>query len=131
MLQKSGQKTFSPEASVIGRVVGSVLSDCYTCGGGKIREWVVVSQCAQACHLISEGGVKDMTDPDAIRVMAWAELLNASQEGATDWRLLKRVMREIEEAGRAMLALYLRKLVLHVDRQDRCAEELEVGPRIA
>jgi hypothetical protein len=127
VVQKSqDQRTFSPEASMVDRVVGSVLSDCYTCGGGKIREWVVVSQCAQACHLICEGGVKDMTDPDAIRVMAWAELLNASQEGATDWRLLKRVMREIEEAGRAMPALYLRKLVLHVDGQDRCAEAQEV-----
>jgi GTPase SAR1 family protein len=127
LVPKSKQnETFSPEASVIDRVAGSVLSACYKCGGGKIREWVVVSQCAQACHLICEGGVKDMTDPDAIRVMAWAELLNASQEGATDWRLLKRVMREIEEAGRAMPALYLRKLVLHVDGQDRCAEAQEV-----
>jgi hypothetical protein len=126
VVQKSQeQRIFSPEASTVDRVVGSVLSDCYTCGGGKIREWGVVSQCAHACHLISEGGVKDMTDPDAIRVMAWAELLNASQEDATDWRLLKRVMREIEEAGRAMPALYQRKLVLHVDGQDRCAEAQE------
>ncbi len=35
-------------------------------------------------------------------------------------------MSEIEEAARVIPALYLRKLVLHVDGQNRCAEAQEV-----
>jgi hypothetical protein len=143
VLQKpKGQKIFSPEASVVDRVAGSVLSESYTCGEGNIREWVVVSQScllraktcldaaasvfssktlerseselSAACDVREEGakdlqwtgvtvdrcgqvacdareeGAQDLqwTGADSIRVMAWAELFDASQQGATDWRLM-------------------------------------------
>jgi hypothetical protein len=90
------------------------------------REWVVVSQCAQSCRLSWEEGDTQSPGADAIRVMAWAQLFGASHQGVTEWRLLTRVMREIEEAARVMPGLYLRKLVLHVYRQNRCAEAQEV-----
>jgi hypothetical protein len=127
VLQKAkGQKTFSPEASVVDRVAGSVLSESYTCGGGHVTEWIVLSQCAKACRVGSEEGDSQSPGADSIRVMAWAELFDASQQGATDWRLLARVTREIEEAAHMMPAMYLRKLVLCVDGQNRCAEAEEV-----
>ena len=161
VLQKpKGQKIFSPEASVVDRVAGSVLSESYTCGEGNIREWVVVSQSCRlraetcldaaastcssktlerseselsaaatpvACDAPEEGAQNlQWTGADSIRVMAWAELFDASQQGATDWRLMTRVMREIEVAARKMPGLYLRKLVLYVDMQGRCAKAEEV-----
>ena len=71
VLQKSkGSKIFSPESSVVDRVAGSVLSESYSCGGGSITEWVVVSQCAQSCRLSSEEGDTQSPGADAIRVMA-------------------------------------------------------------
>jgi hypothetical protein len=113
----------SPEASVVDRVAGSVLSEPYKCGDGSVTEWVVVSQRARSCRASAEASQMQRTDADSICVMAWAELIHPSTHGASDWRLLKRVMREIEELGRSMPTMYLRKLVLHVDEQDRCAKE--------
>ena len=62
VLQKSGdQDNFSPEASagspeasVVNRVAGSVLSESYACGDGSVTEWVVVSQCAQSYRASAE-----------------------------------------------------------------------------
>eukprot|EP00802_Teleaulax_amphioxeia_P001956 Tamp_01958.p1 GENE.Tamp_01958~~Tamp_01958.p1 ORF type:complete len:1448 (+),score=382.62 Tamp_01958:367-4344(+) len=133
VLQPSGgdrPENFSPEdpaagspgaASVVDRVAGSVLSESYTCGGGSVTEWVVVSQGAT----VLERQEAD-ADSSAIRVMAWAELIPPAAQGAADWRLLRRVLREIEEAGRRMPATYLRKLVWYVDEQGRPADPEEV-----
>ena len=44
----------------------------------------------------------------------------------TDWRLLKRVMHEIECAERESPGLYLRKLFLYVDEDGQCAVPKEV-----
>ena len=69
---------------------------------------------------------------DCIRIMGWVEL--SSEEGATDWRLLTRVMREIEDLasgwGHARdrghaVGLCLRKMAFYVDARGTPA----VSPR--
>jgi hypothetical protein len=55
-------------------------------------------------------------------VVAWAELINGSQLGATDWRLFKRVMHEVECEERESPGLYLRKLALYVGADGQLAE---------
>jgi len=72
VLQKSkGQKTFSPESSVVDRVAGSVLSESYTCGEGNIREWVVVSQSCLLLDLLRRRGERLLLqNTRALRVRA-------------------------------------------------------------
>ena len=128
-LPGSKDQHYAAEASVVDRVAGSVLSSSYKCGGGDVTEWVVLSQLARSNHAIT---VKTEADGlelarDSIRVVAWAELFNRShQQGSTDWRMLQRVMAEIEETGRRVPGLYLQKLVVHVDELGRCSEPVEV-----
>ena len=35
---------FAPDAPVVDRIAGSVLSEAYACGGGIVREWAIVSR---------------------------------------------------------------------------------------
>jgi hypothetical protein len=72
VLQKpKGQKIFSPEASVVDRVAGSVLSESYTCGEGNIREWVVVSQSCLLLDLLRRRGERLLLqNTRALRVRA-------------------------------------------------------------
>jgi hypothetical protein len=116
-------KHYAPEAAIVDRVAGSVMSDTYTCGGGNVTEWVVVSQCTKSCHVGAvDGTPEDLTELDSIRVVAWAELINESQHGTTDWRLFKRVMHEVECEERESPGLYLRKLALYVGADGQCAK---------
>jgi small ubiquitin-related modifier len=115
-------KHYAPEAAIVDRVSGSVMSDTYTCGGGNVTEWVVISQCTKSCHVGAVDGTPQGPEWDSIRVVAWAELINGSQLGATDWRLFKRVMHEVEGAERESPGLYLRKLALYVGADGQCAE---------
>ena len=115
----------APEASsvldsVVDRVAGSVLSQTYKCGGSSVTEWVVVSQRAKSCRVsTSEGDM--LQDSDAIRVMAWVELKDTSKRGATDWRILQRVMLDIARAEGGVPGLSLRRLVLYVNAQGVCS----------
>ena len=111
---------------VVDRVAGSVLSQIYKCGGVVVTEWVVVSQRAWSCRVstVEEDMMQDSAVPnaDAIRVIAWVEFkTKPSQRGATDWRLLKRVMRDIERAEGGLPGLSLRRLVLYVNSQGVCS----------
>ena len=113
---------YAPEAVIVDRVAGSVMSDTYTCGGCDVTEWVVVSQCTKSCHVAAVDGTPQDPESDSIRVVAWAELINDFQHGATDWRLHKWVMHEIECEERGSPELYLRKLVLCVNADGQCAK---------
>jgi len=124
-------KQFAPEFTIIDRVAGSVLSDTYKCGGGDVIEWVVLSKHWQPSHVSTTDGtpVSQAAElgSESIRVMAWAELIKPSQHNAaTDWRLFKRVMHEIEKAESEVPGLCLLKLAVHVDAQGRHAEPQEV-----
>jgi len=124
---------FAPETyifdPVVDRVAGSVLSQTYKCGGVGVTEWVVVSQRAKSCLVSTahEDIMHDSAVPDAIRVMAWVEFkTKTSKRGATDWRLLKRVMLNIERAEGGVPGLSLRRLVLYVNAQgmSSCLKEM-------
>ncbi len=78
---------FAPDAAVVDRIAGSLLSESYEIGVGIVREWVIVSR-----PWADGTAGKEQKN---IRVMGWVEL--SSSGGATDWRLFKRVMREIEK----------------------------------
>jgi len=112
--QKSGDKKqhFAPEATVVDRIAGSVLSAAYTCGGGKTKEWVVLSRPLA----LAEQGHGEQQVPvaaDCICIMGWVTLL--SKEGATDWRVFRMVIKEIEQMWDEAPGLSLRKLVFFVD----------------
>jgi hypothetical protein len=69
---------YAPETAVVERLCRSVLSAAYKCGGGRVREWVMVSR----------DQMKEQTNPEAadhasdcIRVMGWVSL--SSDKGAT------------------------------------------------
>ena len=69
---------YAPETAVVDRRCGSVLSAAYKCGGGRVREWVIVSR---------DQMVQEQANPEAavhasdcIRVMAWGSL--GSDKGA-------------------------------------------------
>ena len=85
---------FALEAAVVDRITGSVLSAAYKCGGGRIREWVVLSRPLAGQEQESEPR-EVLVAADCICIMGWAEL--SSQQGATDWRVFRMVMKEIEE----------------------------------
>jgi len=112
--EKRGDKKlhFAPEAAVVDRIAGSVLSAAYKCGGGSTREWVVLSR--PLTEQAKEGGSQKVpVAADCIRVMGWSEL--SSQQGATDWRVFRMVITEIEEMQREAPGLYLQKQALYSD----------------
>jgi Leucine-rich repeat (LRR) protein/GTPase SAR1 family protein len=116
--------TSAPETAVVDRICGTVLSEAYTCGEGDIREWVIVSK-AGPRHEQVNGAMTGLTT-DCIRIMGWVELHPSSAEGATDWRLLRRIMREIESMEQRAPALCLRKMVLYVDAHGKAAKTLDI-----
>jgi len=113
---------FAPEAAVVDRVSGSVLSVAYTCGGGTIREWVILSRAHE--------GVSEACDaPDCLRIMGWAHL--SSQHGATDWRLFQRVLQAIEKMAESAPGLSLQKMAFYVNTNGQLAKPLEITARTA
>jgi len=84
-----------------------VLSQTYKCGGSSVTKWVVVSQRAKSCR-VSTAEEDMLQDSDSIRVIAWVELEETLQRGATDWCLLQRVMLVIDRAEGGVLGLSLR-----------------------
>jgi len=109
---------FAPESSVVERVSGSVLFVAYTCGGGTVREWTILSQ----AHTGETGGASN-----SLRVMGWAEL--STRQGATDWRLFRRVIKAIEGMAKRAPGLILRKMVFYVDARGKLAKPLEITRR--
>ena len=128
-LPGSKDQHYAAEASVVDRVAGSVLSESYRCEEARVKEWAVVSQLARSCQVSQVEQEADGLElaRDSIRVVAWAELASQSQDGATDWRLLRRVMQAIEDAEGRVPGLWLRKLVVHVDALGRCSRPEEVA----
>jgi len=122
---KGGDKKlhFAPDAAVIDRVYGSVLSAAYKCGGGRTREWVVLSRPLEGQGQGVVAGIVDRA-ADCICIMGWAELL--SREGATDWRVFRMVIEEIEAMQHNAPGLCLRKLVLYVDASGHVAKPLDL-----
>ena len=57
---------FAPDAPVVDRIAGSVLSEAYACGRVIVREWAVVSR------PWADGAAGK--EQKSIRVMGWAEL---------------------------------------------------------
>ena len=101
---------FAPEAAVVDRTAGSVLTETYKDDRGRIvREWAIVS------HARVEQG-----PAESLRVMAWAEL--SSEEGATNWPLLRRVMRDVQGLATTVAGLNLRKMVVYVDAHGHTAK---------
>jgi len=126
--EKRGDKKlhFAPEAAVVDRVAGSVLSAAYKCGGGSTREWVVLSR-PLAEHAKEGEPRKGPVAADCICVMAWSEL--SSQQGATDWRVLRMVMKEIEEMEYNTPGLYLQKQALFVDTSGQVSKPFDISHR--
>jgi len=107
---------YSSEASVVDRLGGSVLSITYKCGGGNIREWVVISRSQQdLCD--EQSPSSKFLSSDYINLMGWAEL--KSSQGTTDWRLLRHVVEEIKLAEKRTASLHLRTMLVFVDAQNR------------
>ena len=102
---------FAPDAAVVDRIAGSVLSEAYACGEGTVREWAIVSR-PWARGIAGK-------EQKSIRVMGWAEL--SSSAGATDWRLFKRVMREIEEMRMSAPGLELQIAVWYLNAHGKAA----------
>ena len=125
---KRGDKKlhFAPEAAVVDRITGSVLSVAYKCGGGSTREWVVLSR--PVTEQAKEGEPqKVLVAADCICVMGWAQL--SSQQGATDWRVFRMVITEIEAMQREALGLCLRKMAFYVDVSGQVSEPLDISNR--
>jgi len=108
---------FAPEASVVDRISGSVLSVAYKCGGGIVQEWVILSQANVGEAVAGEAS-------NSLRVMGWAQV--SSQHGATDWRLFKRVVQAIEGMAQSAPGLNLRKMAFYVDANGKLAKPLEI-----
>eukprot|EP00277_Geminigera_cryophila_P013459 CAMPEP_0179444644 /NCGR_PEP_ID=MMETSP0799-20121207/28080_1 /TAXON_ID=46947 /ORGANISM="Geminigera cryophila, Strain CCMP2564" /LENGTH=1038 /DNA_ID=CAMNT_0021231873 /DNA_START=47 /DNA_END=3165 /DNA_ORIENTATION=+ len=102
---------FVAETAVVDRVSGSVLSVAYTCGGGTVREWAILSQAHSGEAATGEAS-------NCLRIMGWAEL--SSCLGATDWRLFQRILKVIEGMAHSAPGLSLRKMALYVDRRRQC-----------
>ena len=103
------EQHFAPDSAVVDRVSGSVLSEAYTCGEGQVREWVILSR-----HFAGQTGSEGAASgegADCLRVMGWVEL--SAAEGATDWRLFRRVSHAIEGMEQRALGLSLQKIVWH------------------
>ena len=107
---------FVPEATVVERISGSVLSVAYTGGGGTVREWVVLSR----AH---DGKLKG-GPINCLRIMGWAEL--SSSQGPPDWRLFRRVLQEIEGMAKNAPGLILRKNAFFVCASGKLAKPLEI-----
>jgi len=111
---------FAPEFSVVERVSGSVLSVAYTCGGGTVREWTILSQ----AHT-GEAAAGDASN--SLRIMGWAEV--STLQGATDWRLFRGVIRAIEGMAQRAPCLSLRKMALYADASGKLAKPIEITRR--
>ncbi len=77
-------------------------------------------------HEQANGSMTGLTT-DCIRIMGWVELHPSSAEGATDWRLLRRIMREIEGMQQRAPALCLRKMALYVGAHGKAAKALDIA----
>jgi hypothetical protein len=120
--------TSASETAVVERICGTVLSEAYDCGGGVIREWIVISRPPMLhAEFDQASGVKKKPATDCICIMGWIEL--HSSEGTTDWRLFTRVMREIESMEKRALALCLRKKTFCVDSHGKLSNALEIPHR--
>jgi hypothetical protein len=119
------ERTSASETAVVDRICGTVLSEAYECGGGEIREWIVLSRppTLHTGHDASSGVMAESVT-DCIHIMGWIELISA--EGATDWRLLTRVMREIEKLEQRAPELCLRKKTFYVDAHGKLSNALEI-----
>ena len=117
---------FAPE-NPVNRIAGSVLSVVYDCFSEIIREWAVVSRGPLGVNQANADAPGSKMD--CIRVMGWAEFADSSPEGvaATDWRLFRMVMQEIEGTQKSQPELCLQKKVLFVDdATGQPAEPVEV-----
>jgi hypothetical protein len=74
--------TSAPESTVVDHICGTVLSESYTCGGGAIREWVIVPKTGPRNEQTSDPMTGLTTD--CILLMGWVELLPSSVESDTD-----------------------------------------------
>jgi hypothetical protein len=120
-----GELTSASETAVVDRMCGSVLSEVYECGGGLIREWIILSRSPSLRTGHDQAiGVMSESVTDSIRIMGWIELHSA--EGTTDWRLLTRVMQEIETMEKRAPAMFLRKKTLYVDAHGNLSNALEI-----
>jgi hypothetical protein len=122
------EQTAASETAVVERICGTVLSEAYDCGGGVIREWIVISRPPMLhAEFDQASGVKKKPATDCICIMGWIEL--HSSEGTTDWRLFTRVMREIESMEQRALSLCLRKKTFCVDSHGKLSNALEIPRR--
>ena len=119
---------FAPEAAVIDRISGSVLSAGYKRGGGSVREWVILSR--ERTRDVDENGEASSHSTDCIRVMGWVELSKVSVKGATDWLLFRRVMQEIEGMEQKAPGLCLQKMVLYVNADAKAAIALKLSGEV-
>jgi len=119
---------FALEAAVIDRVTGSVLSTAYKCGGGRIREWVVISHPLTGQEQESEP-LKVPVLINCICIMGWAEV--SSQEGATDWRIFQMVMKEIEDLEMEHNApgLCLQKMAFYMGAGGQISKPFDISRR--
>ncbi len=118
---------YAPETAVVDRLCGSVLSAAYKCGGGRVREWVIVSR----DQMVQEQANTEAPVPvsDCIRIMGWVSL--DSDKGSTDWRLFRRVTRQIEDMRQRASGLCFKKMVLYVDAEGRQSNYLHVTAALA
>ena len=125
--EKRGDKKlhFAPEAAVVDRITGSVLSAAYKCGGGSTREWVVLSR-PLVEHMTEDEPRNVPVAADCICVMGWCEL--SSQQGATNWRTFQMVMKEIEEMEQDAPGLYLQKQALYVNASGVVSKPFDISP---
>jgi len=114
------------EAADVHHVTGSVLSVAYKCGGGNTRERVVLSR--PLVEHMKEGELRNVPiAADCIRVMGWSEL--TLQQGATDWRVCRMVMKQIEEMEHDAPGLYLQKQALYVNASSEVFRPLDIPHR--
>jgi hypothetical protein len=118
---------YAPETAVVNRLCGSVLSAAYKCGGGRVREWVIVSRDQMVQEQSNPEGTLHVSD--CIRVMGWVSL--GSDEGATDWRFFRMVTRQIEDMRQGASGLCLKKMALYVDAEGRQSKHLHVTAALA
>ncbi len=115
---------YAPETAVLERLCGSVLSAAYNCGGGRVREWVIVSP----DQMVQEQANTEAPVPasDCIRIMGWVSL--DSDKGSTDWRLFRRMKTQIQDMHQRAC---LEKMVLYVDAGGSRSKYLHVTTALA
>jgi len=111
---------YSSEAAVVDRLGGSVLSITYKCGGGNVREWVVISRSQE--QVDERKASSRFLFSDYINVMGWVEFAGESPQGKTDWRLLRGVIEEINLAQKRTASLVLDMMLVYVDAEQRLAK---------